>query len=288
MGTRTYKSDEFDRFSEREARKREWYEREMKKKRQALAILIGMGLAAIAVLVLIIVLLVKLFSPKDTAEVENNLSKTPSGEISLVDNQTDDAIYNAGSGSGTFVNSSERGLIVIDAGHGGYDSGCISATKYEKDIDLDIALKLSERLKEKGFGVYMTRSDDSFVGINDRADLANKCEGALALISIHQNSSDKTSDEGVEVWTSKNDENEQLAQLIVDEVSGRTGAINGGVKTKDNLVICSKAEMPAVVVECGYLSNKREAQNLSDEAYQEKIATAIVSAVDTFIPPKSK
>ena len=86
MGTRTYKSDEFDRFSEREARKREWYEREMKKKRQALAILIGMGLAAIAVLVVIIVLLVKLFSPKDTAEVENNLSNTPSGEISLVDN----------------------------------------------------------------------------------------------------------------------------------------------------------------------------------------------------------
>ena len=90
MGTRTYKSDEFDRFSEREARKREWYEREMKKKRQALAILIGMGIAALAVLVLIIVLLVKLFSPKDTAEVENNLSKTPSGEISLVDNQTDE------------------------------------------------------------------------------------------------------------------------------------------------------------------------------------------------------
>ncbi|MBQ6091408.1 MAG: N-acetylmuramoyl-L-alanine amidase [Lachnospiraceae bacterium] len=288
MGTRTYKSDEFDRFSEREARKREWYEREMKKKRQALAILIGMGLAAIAVLVVIIVLLVKLFSPKDTAEVENNLSNTPSGEISLVDNQSDDAIYGSGSGSGSGIigTTSERGLIVIDAGHGGYDSGCISATKYEKDIDLDIALVLADKLRDKGFGVYMTRTDDSFVGINDRADLANKCEGALALISIHQNSSDKASDEGVEVWTSKTDENEQLAQLIVDEVSSRTGAINGGVKTKDNLVICSKAEMPAVVVECGYLSNKREAQNLSDEAYQDKIATAIVSAVDTFIPPK--
>ena len=286
MGTRTYKSDEFDRFSEREARKREWYRAQIKKKRQAMAILAGMGLGALIVVTVIILLLVKLFSPKDTAETEKTLSNTPSSEISLVDNSSDDP-YVSGTGNGSLSGdasySSERGIVVIDAGHGGYDSGCISSTKYEKEIDLDIALLLSEKLKAKGFGVYMTRSDDSFIGINDRAELANECDGAVALISIHQNSSDAASDEGVEVWTCSDEKNEQLAQLVVDEVALTTGAINGGVKTLDNLVICSKAEMPAVIVQCGYLSNRRESQNLIDESYQDRIASAIAVAVDTYI-----
>ncbi len=291
MGTRTYKSDEFDRYSEREARRREWYRNEMKKKRQALMIIVGMGVAALAVLIGIIVLIVKLVSPADTSIIENKLSQTPSSDISLVDNSGDD-VAAFGNGETSNVNSlssaSERGLIVIDPGHGGYDSGCISSTKYEKEIDLDIALLLSDKLKAMGFGVYMTRTDDSFVRISDRAVLANECEGALALISIHQNSSEKSSDEGVEVWTSEDDTNKKLAKLIVDAVSDNTGAINGGVEVRDNLVICSKAEMPSVIVECGYLSNKREAQNLCDTSYQGKIATAIAKAVDTFLPQKEK
>jgi len=288
MGSRTYKSDEFDRFSERERRRREWYRREMQKKRKALAILISMGIGAILIFTLLIVVLVKIFSPADTEEVENKLLNTPSSELSLVNNGSDgdfDDLNNGSYGNDDASVNLNRGLIVIDPGHGGYDSGCISATKYEKEIDLEIALLLSDKLKKKGFNVYMTRTDDSFVGINDRAILANECEGALALVSIHQNSSEESSDEGVEVWTSENEQNEQLAQLMVDEVSAATGAINGGVKVQDNLVICSKAEMTAVIVECGYLSNKREAQNLSDSAYQEKIANGIAAAIDNFIGP---
>lgn len=291
MGTRTYKSDEFDRFSEREARRREWYRREMMKKRKALAILCGMGIIAIAVIALAVWGLVAIFSPADTAKTEDNLSKTPSNEISLVDNSTDDTVaFGSDEKKGSVINTpaSERGLIVIDPGHGGYDSGIVSSQKYEKEIDFEVAKLLSEKLKDKGFGVYMTRTDDSFVGINERALLANEQEGALALISIHMNSSDKASDEGVEVMTTEDDDNTQLAQLIADEISDTTGAINGGVKIRDNLVICSKAEMPAVIVDCGYLSNKREAQNLCDPSYQEKIASAIAAAVDMYIPEKTK
>ncbi|MCR5828937.1 MAG: N-acetylmuramoyl-L-alanine amidase [Lachnospiraceae bacterium] len=287
MGSRTYKSDEFDRYSEREARRREWYRREMQKRRKALAILVSMGIGAILLLTFLIVLIVKIFSPTDTSKVENELLNTPSSELSLVNNLSDDESL-SGPDSGNSKRTSDklnRGIIVIDPGHGGYDSGCISSTKYEKDIDLEIALALCDKLKNKGFDVYMTRTDDSFVGINDRAILANDCEGAVALISVHQNSSEESSDEGVEVWTCDNEKNEQLAQLVVDEVSGLTGAINGGVKIQDNLVICSKAEMTAVIVECGYLSNKREAKNLSDPAYQEKIAEGIAVAVDNFIGP---
>lgn len=289
MGTRTFKSDEVDRLTERDRRRQEWYLNEMKKKRRAMLILGGMGIAAILVLVGIIMLLVHVFSPKDTAVIEDKLSKTKSSEISLVDNMADEKV-SFGSGEefqNSKVNTSERGLIVIDPGHGGYDSGCISSLKYEKEIDLEIAMLLSEKLKAKGFSVYMTRIDDSFVGINDRAILANECEGALALISIHQNSSENSSDEGVEAWTSNDATNEQLAELIALEVSEKTGAINGGVVTKDNLVICSKAEMPAVIVECGYLSNKREAQNLCEPTYQEKIATGLANAVDGFLPEKT-
>lgn len=291
MGTRTYKSDEFERYSEREARRREWYRNEMKKKRQAWMILIGMAVIALAALIGLIVLIVNLVSPKDTSLIEDRLNKSPSSDISLVDNTNDD-ISTFGNGDLSGINMTaaggERGLVVIDPGHGGYDSGCISSTKYEKEIDLEIALLLADKLRAMGFGVYMTRTDDSFVRISDRAVLANECEGALALVSIHQNSSEKSSDEGVEVWTSENEKNEQLAQLIADEVSGNTGAINGGVKKRDNLVICSKAEMPSVIVECGYLSNKREAQNLCDTQYQGKIATAIAKAVDLFIPQKTE
>ena len=291
MGTRTYKSDEFDRFTAREKRREEWLRQKRYERRRAIAILSAFGVVALAVVVLLVWLIAQAVSDPDTAAKEKSLSEKESGEISLVDNTSDEALSFGTDehGGTTLINKvSERGLIVIDPGHGGYDSGILSAQKYEKDVDLEIAVLLSEKLKDKGFSVYMTRNDDSFVGANDRADLANSQEGALALISIHMNSSDKDSDEGVEVFTTKNEANEQLAQLIVDEISENTGAINGGVKISDNLVICSKAEMPAVVVECGYLTNKREARNLWDASYQNKIANAVVNAVNSFLPEKQK
>ncbi|MCR5432700.1 MAG: N-acetylmuramoyl-L-alanine amidase [Lachnospiraceae bacterium] len=288
MGKRTYKSDEFERYSERERRKQEWIRKKNKERLRNLTIIFGGGFVLIAVVALIIGLIVSALIPDDTAEIEDNLSKTTSDQISLVDNTSDNTL-DFGSDEKTVkspVFVSNRGVIVIDPGHGGYDSGILSSKKYEKQVDLEIAMLLSEDLKDKGFDVFLTRTDDNFLGVNDRVDLANEQEEALALISIHQNFSDKDSDEGVEVHTVQNEKNEQLAQLIVDEVAENTGAINGGVKLSDNLVICSKVDMPAVVVECGYLTNKREAQNLWEESYQKKIASAIASAVDTFVPVK--
>jgi len=288
MGTRTYRSDEFDKFSEREERKRQWRAEMIKRQRKAWCLVIGACLAALLLLIGIIAFIVSLVSGPDTAESENELANTPS-QISLVDNNSKEKVSfsddDKDSGTDSFAAPGYKGLIVIDPGHGGYDSGCLSSTRYEKDLDLEIALLVSQSLKDSGYDVYLTREDDSFVGINDRADLANACEDAIALISIHQNSSDTSTDEGVEVWTDSDEKSGQLAQLIVDEVAAQTNAVNGGVKLKNNLVICEKAQMPAVILVCGYLSNRSEANKLDQTNYQEKIAAAVTTAVNGFFIP---
>lgn len=289
MGNKIYRSNDYDKFMENERLKKEYMDMLNKRRRRAIAALSGIGVLALAVIIAIISLLAWLFSGDDTSKIEEDLKK--SSAVSGTDikagktvTQTADEAVNAPVvDSPALAVTQSSGLIVIDPGHGGYDSGCLSSKAYEKEVDLQIALKLQSKLKSEGYEVYLTRSDDVFVGINDRADLANEQPGALLMVGIHQNSSDNASDSGVEVWTCDKGDNGRLSEILADSVSASTGAANRGVQYRDNFVVCSKANMPSVVLECGFLSNSTEADLLISDDYQDKIAEGVVNGIEKYI-----
>lgn len=175
------------------------------------------------------------------------------------------------------------GLIIVDAGHGGYDGGTTNEYAEEKAINLDIAGMVKDSLTAHGFKVVMTRSDDSFIGLYERARLANEQTDPLALVSIHQNSvEDAASVKGIEAWTYNRTGCKELAALLSKCVAESTGSRDRGVGYRTNLVVTSKTTMPSAIIECGYMSNSDEAVLLMQPEYREKITQGIVRAVIEF------
>lgn len=182
-------------------------------------------------------------------------------------------------------------IIVIDPGHGGYDPGTIGINgSYEKDINLDISKKLYERLKSMDYKVLLTRNVDEYVDNRDRARFANKKRARL-VISIHCNSlEDNSNTNGAQVLyfpnrkSNVNDpDNETLAQMILDQILISTGANNKGVVEREDLIVLNQTKMPAIIVECGFLSNENEANLLIEDEYQNKIVDGIVEGLRCYI-----
>ncbi|WP_366777409.1 N-acetylmuramoyl-L-alanine amidase [uncultured Clostridium sp.] len=194
-------------------------------------------------------------------------------------------------------------LIVLDPGHNhGGDDGAYSThngVRYsERDINMDIAMKTKAALEAKGYRVVLTRTpfDIEYLSVNDsltkRVELANSLNADL-FISIHQNSFDKESANGTEVYytTKSNDSgfpaspnkayklstSKTLANNIVNNISS-IGFTNRGAKD-GNLFVVRNTIMPAVLVECGFISNLKDVTNLTNSNIQEKIATAIANGV---------
>ena len=177
-----------------------------------------------------------------------------------------------------------KGLVIVDAGHGGYDGGAEANGVLEKDLNLEISFKLKDELILRGYLVYMTRTDDEFVGLNERASKANSVDDPICLISIHQNSLDESegSAAGLESWTYKREGCIELGDAVIEAVSKKTGAKNRGTRTRTNLVVTSKTTMPAIIFECGYVTDAEEAQKLADDDYQTLIVEGIVDGIDSF------
>lgn len=182
------------------------------------------------------------------------------------------------------IEPGSRGLIIVDAGHGGYDGGAENNGIIEKNINLSIAYCLRDELVKRGYKVYMTRPDDEFVGLQQRASLANSLTNPKCLISIHQNSVDDYEAVcGMEAWTYDRSGCTELGNIICEEASKTTGAANRGTNYRTNLVVTSKTTMPAIIFECGYLSNYNEANLLNSAEYQKKISKGIANGVDRFV-----
>lgn len=187
--------------------------------------------------------------------------------------------------------SKPSSIVIIDPGHGGEDSGAVSNGVLEKDINLDIALKLRDFLTASGYTVVMTR--DSDVSIYDSSsstvrekkvsDLHNRLSiinGSAdnILISIHQNKFEQSKYYGAQMFYSKNNpESQQLAEAVRKSVTGLLQPENKReLKAADKTIyILNKANVPAMIVECGFISNPDEAQKLSDEKYRTKMAFAV-------------
>lgn len=186
------------------------------------------------------------------------------------------------------TNTSSK-LIVLDAGHGGQDGGASGTyngkTIYEKDLTLSITKKVQSILQEKGCSVLMTRDGDTYPELTERSDLANEHNAAL-FISIHINSVENApSAHGTEVYYSTKNNGDtygatskSLAQNILNEVIPLTGARNRGVKT-ENHVVTRTSNMPATLVEVGFISNTEELGKMLDETYQWAVAQGIANGI---------
>ena len=182
-------------------------------------------------------------------------------------------------------------LIVIDAGHGGEDNGCVENGVKEKEINLQIALLVKSKLEEKGFQVMMPRNTDEYLVKEERVELANSYQ-ADAYISIHQNTyegSDK-SVSGIETWYDGTDDtrdSERLARLVHQETIRSTGAKERELWECADFCVTGKTLMPACLIETGFLSSPDESRLLSTAEYQEKIAEGIAQGVDLYFNPRT-
>ena len=171
------------------------------------------------------------------------------------------------------------GCVVIDAGHGGKDPGAKSVLGfYEKDINLVVASKVARLLSQKGLKVRMTRSGDSFVELAERAAIANRLKADL-FVSIHSDSFPKSSRRGYTMYVARAASRSSFrAAAAIARSMSQTGLASHGTQTRDFRVL-TNTQGPAVLVEMGYLTNRREAALLKDPYFQNRLAQAIANGI---------
>lgn len=171
-------------------------------------------------------------------------------------------------------------IVVIDSGHGGRDPGATNGKRYEKTAALAIAKKVGSRLKDKGFEVRYTRTKDVYYSLSERCRMSNNWD-ADAYVSIHLNAAVNKDAKGIETWRYENvgKQTKVLADNVQAELVGVTGARNRGVKTTTSLYVLKHTKASAILVECGFITNKEECEKLFTDEYQNKVAYAICKGV---------
>jgi len=167
--------------------------------------------------------------------------------------------------------------VVVDAGHGGKDSGAYR--RYgppEKMATLDVAQRLDRKLRESQIKTVMTRDSDVFIPLNDRVAIENQQKSAV-FVSIHFNDSRKRRTHGFETYYHSG-ASFDLASRIQQKLMTIPNSANGGVHTA-NFRVLRLASCPAVLVECGYLSNRAEGNQARDSEYRELLADRIAEAI---------
>ncbi|NQX44753.1 N-acetylmuramoyl-L-alanine amidase [Paenibacillus tritici] len=178
--------------------------------------------------------------------------------------------------------NSGRKLVVLDAGHGAKDSGAVGVTgKYEKNFNLAVILKAAELLKQENkIDVVLTRSDDTFLELKDRAAMANNLKADL-FISVHANSSGSSAASGTETYYQR-EASKALANVMHKYLVEATGLSNRGVRY-GNFHVIRETKMPAVLLEVGYLSNRKDEALLFTEALQNSVAASMVSGIKEYL-----
>ncbi len=196
-------------------------------------------------------------------------------------------------------------VIIIDAGHGGEDGGAVGdGNVLEKDINLQIAKNLNEMLRSAGYETIMTRTDDrmlydrnvDYQGRKKRLDLearlkiAQSQENAI-FISIHMNAFPQSQYSGLQVYYSTNHAN---AKILAEQIQSDSKAWllpnnERHIKPSSGTsYLLDRIAHPAVLVECGFLSNPEECKKLSTQSYQQQLATALFSSISNFCESNEK
>jgi len=171
------------------------------------------------------------------------------------------------------------GRVVIDAGHGGKDPGAPAANGYdEKTINLQVAQKLRSILNARGVYVVMTREGDTFVELEERADVANRM-GADLFVSLHADTASDRSVRGYTIYVADAApwSTVKMAEAI-ENAMGAAGLSSRGVR-RANYKVLVRTQGPAVLIEMGFISNSREAALLTDAAFQDRLAQAIADGI---------
>lgn len=201
--------------------------------------------------------------------------------------------------SGTAADIPEPFTVIIDAGHGGEDGGTQSSDgTLEKDINLKISMKLESLLRLMGYNTVMIRSEDKLIysgnpdtvrgrkvsDLNNRLEIANSFPDAI-FISIHQNYFTQSKYSGAQVFYSPNNENsKRLAESIQESIVSLIQPDNKRKikKSGSDIFLLDRIGIPAVMVECGFMSNPSEALLLKDDQYQKKTALAIADGINKY------
>ncbi len=195
----------------------------------------------------------------------------------------------------TFSMPASKKVIVIDAGHGGFDPGKVGQNDvYEKDINLAIAKKLQAYFEQSGATVIMTRTNEGAIAStkNDdmrlRKEIINKAKADL-VISIHQNSFEDKQVMGAQVFYYNSDKSEMLANQIQEEMNVELNTKKAkNASVNDSYYILKATNIPAVICECGFLSNSEEGQLLVTSEYQERVAWSIYVGTINYFNELSK
>lgn len=189
------------------------------------------------------------------------------------------------------IPTSNKKVVLIDAGHGGEDFGARSLTtpRYqEKNLTLSTSRMLKTYLEQKGYAAIMTRSEDVFVPLDKRAKIANQLRPDI-FVSVHFNSAPSHEAEGIEVYFYRNKEDQTrskssrlLAQSVMQKLEDNTGAKSRGVK-HGNFLVIRETEVPAILVEGGFLTNSDEMERIKDPAYLKKLAWGIAEGVQAYL-----
>ncbi len=194
----------------------------------------------------------------------------------------------------------KKNLVILDAGHGGADPGKIGVNKAkEKDINLQIALKTKKLLEKENVDVVLTRKDDTTMekanstnkkveDMKARVALINKQAPAL-VVSIHQNSYQQSDVSGAQVFYYSHSEEGKTAAEIMQEALLKVDADNNRkAKANDTYYLLKRTEVPTIIVECGFLSNAKEAELLNTDEYQQKIAESICGGILEYIDKEKR
>ena len=189
-----------------------------------------------------------------------------------------------------------NGVVLIDSGHGGSDPGKIGIhQEKEKDINLQIAKRLKKQLEKNGVKVYMTRENDVDLSEGDGGnskvqDLKRRCEMVRKIrpdcvLSIHQNSYHEEDCKGAQVfYHEESKEEKKLAEQIQAQLVQAIDLNNHRVaKANKSYFLLKKTQVPTFIVECGFLSNWDDANELSSEEYQKKMAFQISMAIQKYL-----
>jgi N-acetylmuramoyl-L-alanine amidase/PKD repeat protein len=173
-------------------------------------------------------------------------------------------------------------VVFLDAGHGGRDTGAIGFGFYEKNANLDIALRVKGKLEASGFSVAMSRTDDATRTLDDVVNLAN-ASGADLFVSIHNNAALSPYSHGTETYWCANGiaGSTQLASLIQTNIIASAGRANRGVKTA-NFRVIKNTTMPGALVECAFISNQTENDLLKSDGFREQCANGIFAGIKKF------
>ena len=198
---------------------------------------------------------------------------------------------------GKFVTSNEvqvsKHTVVLDAGHGGSDPGKVGINgALEKDLNLQITMRIKEMLEKKGIQVVLTRQTDEMLcqanasnrkqeDMKRRVELINEAKPFLA-VSIHQNSYTDLQVLGAQVfYYSESEEGKKMAECMQNALLEADPDNTRQAKANDSYYLLKRTQVPTIIVECGFLSNPLEAEKLKTKEYQETIANAIVNGIES-------